>query len=434
MSVIIECPACASRYEVDAGMIGDGRVVRCTVCDNEWWAAPGSGEALPNVLPEAADTPPDTGADDGAGGFGDGFRHAADAPASAGPAAAETSGAAPYRTMAERIAGVAAPFEPADSTGGNEEHAAAGWQVPGVTDAAPAQAAYAVVAEQPFTSDGARSAAYAADSEDIQAALDADIAADDAFAARYAEMRSAVQAGDTVQATQGEPAASETENAIIASELAAALADSLTTAQSQHAPAPQAALHHAGQRPSDQSQAFEDEMDEALNRQQAERAGADPRLAAAQARATRARGRGGLALAAAWGLFLCIAGGTLAGAYAFRDAVVAALPGAAQLYQAAGLATLPPMQVSDVTQSWAQADGQPVLIIGGVVTNTTALASVPPPLMLTIVTDSAEPQTVQTPITEAAIAPGESAPFSVELSSPPPDIARVELAFAAAER
>jgi hypothetical protein len=49
--------------------------------------------------------------------------------------------------------------------------------------------------------------------------------------------------------------------------------------------------------------------------------------------APRRSRRGGLAVAAAWGLFLCVASGLIVGLFAFRDIVADAAPGLAPLYR-----------------------------------------------------------------------------------------------------
>jgi len=41
--MIIECPACATRYEIKADLPPGGRTVRCAKCETVWRAMPDSG-------------------------------------------------------------------------------------------------------------------------------------------------------------------------------------------------------------------------------------------------------------------------------------------------------------------------------------------------------------------------------------------------------
>ena len=71
-----------------------------------------------------------------------------------------------------------------------------------------------------------------------------------------------------------------------------------------------------------------------------------------------------LALAAAWGLFLCVAGGLTVGLFAFRDIAADALPGLAPLYRALGMpVTVQPLIFEGVQYEWGVSDFKPVLHI-----------------------------------------------------------------------
>ena len=80
--------------------------------------------------------------------------------------------------------------------------------------------------------------------------------------------------------------------------------------------------------------------------------------------------RGGLALAAGWGLFLCVASGLTFGLFAFRDIAAGALPGLAALYSALGTpVTTQPLIFESVQYEWNVEDYKPVLVIKGAVYN-----------------------------------------------------------------
>lgn len=81
--------------------------------------------------------------------------------------------------------------------------------------------------------------------------------------------------------------------------------------------------------------------------------------------------RGGLVVAAAWGMFLCLAAGIVVAFFAFRDIIAGALPGTAPVYRALGTpVTVQPLVFEDVEYNWAIAEnGKPMLVVKGSIYN-----------------------------------------------------------------
>ena len=141
--------------------------------------------------------------------------------------------------------------------------------------------------------------------------------------------------------------------------------------------------------------------------------------------------RAGLALAAAWGLFLCVAGGLTAGLLGFRDMAADALPGLAPLYRALGMpVTLQPLIFEGVQYEWGVSDFKPVLHIKGAVYNRAQRGVKVPEFIVSIKDDDPAldkeiPATL--PVEGDRILPDGRAEFDLELVSPSPSITAVEL-------
>ncbi len=142
-------------------------------------------------------------------------------------------------------------------------------------------------------------------------------------------------------------------------------------------------------------------------------------------------GKGGLALTAAWGLFLCVAGGLSAGLFAFRDIAADALPGLVPFYRELGMpVTVQPLIFEGVQYDWTVFENKPVLHIKGAVYNR-AHRSVQVPEFVISVKDS-DPALDQElpaslPVDGPKIGPDERSDFDIELLSPSPSITSVEL-------
>lgn len=141
--------------------------------------------------------------------------------------------------------------------------------------------------------------------------------------------------------------------------------------------------------------------------------------------------KGGLALAAAWGLFLSVAGGLTAGLFAFRDIAADALPGLAPFYQALGMpVTVQPLVFEGAQYDWSLTDNKPVLHIKGSVYNRAQRNVNVPDLVITVKDDDPALDReipAALPVDGPRIGPGQNTDFEVELISPSPSINAVEL-------
>jgi len=145
----------------------------------------------------------------------------------------------------------------------------------------------------------------------------------------------------------------------------------------------------------------------------------------------RRRRRGGLALAAAWGLFLCVASGLIVGFFAFRDIIADAAPGLAPLYRTLGMpVTVQPLSFEAVQYEWSTSDNRPVLTVSGSVFNRAHRNVRIPQFFITIKDqDSAldREYAANLRISGSKISSNERANFDIELVSPNPSITSVEL-------
>jgi predicted Zn finger-like uncharacterized protein len=145
----------------------------------------------------------------------------------------------------------------------------------------------------------------------------------------------------------------------------------------------------------------------------------------------RANGTGGLALAAAWGLFLCIAAGLVVGFFGFRDITAGALPGLVPLYRALGMpVTDQPLIFEGVQYEWTTPENKPALNIKGAVYNRAQRGVKVPDFVITI--KDGDPAfdreySAKLQVNAFKIKPEEHAEFEIELLSPSPSITAVEL-------
>lgn len=143
------------------------------------------------------------------------------------------------------------------------------------------------------------------------------------------------------------------------------------------------------------------------------------------------QGGGGLAVVAAWAVFVSVISGVILALITFRQDIMTALPGTGDLYQALGF-EVPHAGVdfADVSYRWRTADGKPMIEVTGQVVNTTA-RTVSVPRVLVNVRDAGGGDAVKATATVPAreLAPHQSASFSLEFLSPPADVAQIELAF-----
>jgi predicted Zn finger-like uncharacterized protein len=141
-------------------------------------------------------------------------------------------------------------------------------------------------------------------------------------------------------------------------------------------------------------------------------------------------GRGGLALVAAWGLFVCVASGLVLGFISFRDIVADAVPGLAPLYRTLGIpVTIQPLVFEGVKYEWKVADYKPVLVVSGSVFNR-ADREVPVPKFSIAVKDQNASLDSEYPANLGIgpkIGAHEHASFDIQLLAPSPTITFVEL-------
>ncbi len=142
-------------------------------------------------------------------------------------------------------------------------------------------------------------------------------------------------------------------------------------------------------------------------------------------------GRGGLALAAAWGLFLCVGAGLIAGFFAFRDIAADTLPGLAPLYRALGMPVIvQPLIFEGVQYDWATSENKPLLTIKGAVYNRAQRNVEVPDFVITVKDDDPaldREYSVNLPVSGPNIMPEERTDFAIELLSPSRSITAIEL-------
>jgi hypothetical protein len=147
--------------------------------------------------------------------------------------------------------------------------------------------------------------------------------------------------------------------------------------------------------------------------------------------APRRSRRGGLAVAAAWGLFLCVASGLIVGFFAFRDIVADAAPGLAPLYRILGMpVTVQPLVFESVEYEWSTSDNRPVLTVRGNVFNRANRNVRVPQFFITIKDQDATQDreySANLRINGSKIRSNERADFDIELVSPNPTVTAVEL-------
>jgi hypothetical protein len=143
-------------------------------------------------------------------------------------------------------------------------------------------------------------------------------------------------------------------------------------------------------------------------------------------------GSGGLALAAAWAVFICVLSGVATAFVSFRDQIVVALPGTASLYRGVGLGVQDQqIDFGAVNYRWTVADGKPMIEVTGQIINLTD-SEITVPRVLINVHDKENTDTVKATATlrSEPLAAREAADFTLEFISPSKTISQIELAFA----
>jgi predicted Zn finger-like uncharacterized protein len=145
----------------------------------------------------------------------------------------------------------------------------------------------------------------------------------------------------------------------------------------------------------------------------------------------RRDGSGGLALAAAWGLFLCAASGLAVGFSAFRDMAADAVPGLAPLYRTLGVpVTVQPLIFESVQYRWTVSDNKPALLVSGSVYNRAQRKVRVPEFFITIKDEDPaldREYSANLQVVGSKIKSNQRADFEIELLSPNPTVTSVEL-------
>lgn len=143
------------------------------------------------------------------------------------------------------------------------------------------------------------------------------------------------------------------------------------------------------------------------------------------------RSYGGLAVFAAWCVFLSVISGLVLALVSFRQEIMVALPGTAEFYRVVGFETADGgVDFADVRYRWTNANGLPMIEVTGQVVNRTDRA-VRVPRVLVNVRDAAgsDPVSTTASVPREELAPRESASFTLEFLSPPENVAQIELEF-----
>ncbi len=142
------------------------------------------------------------------------------------------------------------------------------------------------------------------------------------------------------------------------------------------------------------------------------------------------RQRGGLALAAGWGLFLCAASGLVIGFLTFRDIVADALPGLTPVYRKIGLpVTVQPLIFESVQYKWAISEDKPLIVISGSVYNRSQRKVKVPEFFITIKDQNPELDNEYSANLPGGskIKGGQRTDFEIELYSPNRTVTAIEL-------
>lgn len=147
---------------------------------------------------------------------------------------------------------------------------------------------------------------------------------------------------------------------------------------------------------------------------------------------TRSGGAGGLALAAAWAVFLSVLSGVTLALVTFRDEMVTALPGTAALYRSVGLSVQDrQIDFGPVSYRWTLSDGKPMIEVTGQVINLTDHEITVPRVLVNVRdAESSDPVKAVATLRSEPLAARETADFTLEFLAPPKSVTQIELAFA----
>lgn len=140
---------------------------------------------------------------------------------------------------------------------------------------------------------------------------------------------------------------------------------------------------------------------------------------------------GGLAVIAAWAVFISVLSGVTLALVSFRQDIMTAFPGTTSLYRTIGF-DIPHVGVdfADVRYRWATSGGAPMIEVTGQVVNVTGRTVQVPPVLVNV-RDSGGGDAVRATasVQTKELAPRQSASFSLEFMSPPENVTQIELEF-----
>lgn len=145
---------------------------------------------------------------------------------------------------------------------------------------------------------------------------------------------------------------------------------------------------------------------------------------------------GGAWLWVGWGMLVMFVAGIVGVVVVFREPLVAFWPPASQLYEIVKLPEEPPppeafaFDIGNVTFERAREGGQPVLLVGGEILNTSEVAQEVPRLRVAL-SDEAGEEIFHWTVTLAAseLAAGQQVPFNTRLPNPPANARSLAVTF-----
>ncbi len=145
---------------------------------------------------------------------------------------------------------------------------------------------------------------------------------------------------------------------------------------------------------------------------------------------------GGRWLWVGWVMLVVFVAGIVGGVVMFREPLVAFWPPASQLYEIVKLPEEPPppeefaLDIGNVTFERAREGGQPVLLVGGEISNTSEIAQEVPRLRVAL-SDEAGEEIFHWTVTLAAseLAAGQQVPFNTRLPNPPANARSLAVTF-----
>ncbi len=140
---------------------------------------------------------------------------------------------------------------------------------------------------------------------------------------------------------------------------------------------------------------------------------------------------GGLALVAAWAVFLSLVSGIILALVNFRDNIMVALPGTTRLYQAVGFDISDRrIDFGDVSYRWAVANGKPMVEVRGQLINrTNQQINVPRVKVNVLDAQTSDVMQALAPVRSEPLAAREVADFTLELVLPSRTVSQIELEF-----